>query len=149
MGVLFNSNISIAQESINTSGGDATGTGGSVAYTIGQVVYTTNSAVSGNVAQGVQQAYQVTPVNNKSLKSSINALVFPNPVAELINLQISNYSEPLQYRITDMVGNEVLTGKITAANTSVSVDALAKASYLLHIVSTDQKRITSYKIVKN
>ncbi len=32
-----------AQESVNATGGDATGSGGTVAYSVGQVVYTTNT----------------------------------------------------------------------------------------------------------
>jgi hypothetical protein len=44
-----------AQESVNGSGGDATGTGGTSSYSIGQVVYTTATGTNGSVAQGVQQ----------------------------------------------------------------------------------------------
>ncbi len=32
-----------AQETVSTTGGDATGTGSTTSYTIGQVVYTTNT----------------------------------------------------------------------------------------------------------
>lgn len=37
-----------AQESVNTSGGDASGSGGTVAYSVGQVVYTTNTDYLGS-----------------------------------------------------------------------------------------------------
>ena len=48
-----------AQESANSSGGDATGSGGTIAYSIGQVVYTTNTGSNGSVAKGVQHAYEI------------------------------------------------------------------------------------------
>ncbi|HMQ08624.1 MAG TPA: IPTL-CTERM sorting domain-containing protein [Saprospiraceae bacterium] len=48
----------IAQESVNSAGGDATGAGGTASYTVGQVVYTTIGDNGMTVAQGVQQAFQ-------------------------------------------------------------------------------------------
>ena len=51
-----------AQESVNSTGGNATGSGGTVSYTIGQVGYTTNTGSNGSVAQGVQQAYEILTV---------------------------------------------------------------------------------------
>lgn len=46
-----------AQQSVNTTGGNASGSGGSVSYTVGQVVYTYHSSVSGQMNQGVQQVF--------------------------------------------------------------------------------------------
>lgn len=45
-----------AQESVNTTGGNASGSGGSASYSVGQVVYTSNTETSGSVAQGVLQS---------------------------------------------------------------------------------------------
>ena len=44
-----------AQESVNITGGNATGTGGSVTYSVGQLVYEINSGSSIEMTQGVQQ----------------------------------------------------------------------------------------------
>ena len=49
-----------AQESVNSSGGEATGTGGTASYSVGQVVYTTATGTNGSVAQGVQQPYEIS-----------------------------------------------------------------------------------------
>ena len=54
-----------AQESVNSTGGNATGSGGTVAYSVGQVVYTANTGSSGNVEQGVQHAYEILVVGTK------------------------------------------------------------------------------------
>ena len=51
-----------AQESVNAYGGDAKGSGGTVAYSVGQIVYTTHTGATGSVAQGVQQAYEISVV---------------------------------------------------------------------------------------
>jgi hypothetical protein len=44
------------QQSVNSAGGNASGSGGSMSYSVGQVIYTTNSGINGLVAQGVQQS---------------------------------------------------------------------------------------------
>jgi hypothetical protein len=46
-----------AQETVSTSGGNASGSGGSASYTIGQVAYTSNTSSAGTVSQGIQQPY--------------------------------------------------------------------------------------------
>ena len=46
-----------AQQSVNTTGGNASGSGGSVSYSVGQVVYTYHSSSSGQMNQGVQQVF--------------------------------------------------------------------------------------------
>ncbi|MGC8754863.1 MAG: hypothetical protein ACP5QJ_07625, partial [Thermosulfidibacteraceae bacterium] len=52
-----------AQESVNATGGNASGNGGTVAYSVGQVVYTTNTGTNGSVAQGVQQPFEISVVS--------------------------------------------------------------------------------------
>ena len=49
---------SYAQQSVNTTGGNASGSGGSVSYSLGQVVYTYHSSPSGQMNQGVQQVFE-------------------------------------------------------------------------------------------
>ena len=44
-----------AQESVNATGGDASGSGGSVSYSVGQITYQTHTGINGSVAEGVQQ----------------------------------------------------------------------------------------------
>src|SRR5688572_14704694 len=79
-----------AQESVNSAGGDATGSGGTVAYSIGQVVYTTNTGTSGEVAQGVQHAYEIYTFGINQTELNISLTVFPNPTANNLTLVISD-----------------------------------------------------------
>ena len=103
--LLLIAGIAQAQESTNTSGGEATGSGGSVSYSVGQVVYTTNTGSSGNVAQGVKHAYEINVVGiiDKQLNIALNA--YPNPTTDVLTLQISNYNnEKLMYQLYDLNG---------------------------------------------
>jgi hypothetical protein len=49
-----------AQESINASGGEATGSEGTVSYSVGQVFYSTFSDQgNGSISEGVQQNLEI------------------------------------------------------------------------------------------
>ena len=55
----FITQIIFSQETLSTSGGNASGLGGSSSFTVGQVFYTSNSSIAGFVSQGVQQAFEI------------------------------------------------------------------------------------------
>ena len=139
-----------AQESANASGGDATGSGGTVAYSIGQVVYTTNTGSSGSVAQGVQHAYEIFTVGIEESELNISLLVFPNPTANNLTLQISDYSnEKLSYQLFDIQGKLLSNGQVTAQQTQINTANLPPATYFINVVNQECKTIQSLKIIKN
>ncbi|MFO7701768.1 MAG: T9SS type A sorting domain-containing protein [Psychroflexus maritimus] len=138
-----------AQESIHTSGGDATGSGGSAAYSIGQVVYTTNTGSSGSVAQGVQQAYEIFSLDVKEVRSSISLEVFPNPTTNNLTLQISEYNnEEYSYLLYDMFGKALSKGQITSQRTQINTSGLPSATYIIHIRNKAKQNVKSFKIIK-
>jgi len=68
-----------AQESVNATGGDASGSGGSTSYSVGQVVYTTNTGANGTVEQGVQRPIEI------SVKGiNLTVLAYPNPTTDYL-----------------------------------------------------------------
>ena len=139
-----------AQESANASGGDATGSGGTVAYSIGQVVYTTNTGSSGSVAQGVQHAYEIFTVGIEESELNISLLVFPNPTANNLTLQISDYSnEKLSYQLFDIQGKLLSNGQVTAQQMQINTANLPPATYFINVVNQECKTIQSLKIIKN
>ncbi|MEX1001907.1 MAG: T9SS type A sorting domain-containing protein [Crocinitomicaceae bacterium] len=139
-----------AQESSNASGGDALGSGGTVAYSVGQVVYTTNTDASGTVSQGVQQAYEIFTVGIKETELNISLSVFPNPTADNLTLQISNYNnEKLAYQLYDMQGKLLSNGQVTAQQTQINTSNLPPATYFINVVNQENKQVQSFKIIKN
>lgn len=139
-----------AQESANSSGGDATGSGGTVAYSIGQVVYTTNTGGSGSVAQGVQHAYEIFSVGIKETELEILLTVFPNPTAENLTLQINDYNNAkLSYQLFDIQGKLLSNGQIVAEQTQINMNSLPTATYFINVVNQENKKVQSFKIIKN
>ena len=140
-----------AQQATTATGGDGTSTAGSVAYSVGQIVYTTNTSAAGSVAQGVQQAYEisvVTGIKNET-KTSMSLVVFPNPTTSFLNLQIADLkTEQLTYQLTDAIGKLIIENKITESSTQINMNAQAEAIYFLNIIQNNQT-VKTFKIIKN
>ena len=139
-----------AQESTNASGGDAIGSGGSVAYSIGQVVYTTNTGSNGSEAKGVQHAYEIFTVGIKETELNISLTAFPNPTMENLTLQISDCNnEKLTYQLFDIQGRQLSNGQVIVEQTQINMNGLPSATYFIHVVNQENKKVQSFKIFKN
>jgi hypothetical protein len=146
----FGFGMSYAQESVNSSGGDASSTTGSVAYSIGQVVYTTHSGSSGVVNQGVQQPYEIYSLDLEQSEFEFSLIVFPNPTADNLTLKIGAYNnELLMYRLVDIQGRLLSSAQIGGQQTQISMSSLPPAVYFIYILNQENKNIQSFKIIKN
>lgn len=138
-----------AQESINTSGGVAAGSGGVIAYSIGQVVYQTNSGTTGIVAEGVQHPYEISTLNTSEIAVDISLSAFPNPTVENLTLQVSDYrNEKLSYQLYDLLGNLLNQGYITGQETQINTAILSSATYFVHVVNQQNQKVKTFKIIK-
>ena len=146
--LLLSIGISVqAQQATTTTGGDASGSGGTVAYSVGQVVYTTNTDASGTVSR------RKVPTNSQlALETELNISLtaFPNPTTENLTLQISDYNnEQLSYQLFDMQGKQLSNGQITAQQTQINMNSLPTATYFVNVVNQENKKVQSFKIIKN
>lgn len=148
--MLLGGSISYAQESANTGGGDASGSGGSVAFSVGQVFYTVDNGTTGTASQGVQQPFEIYVTGISDIDFKISLSVFPNPTTTSLTLQIEDFkNEKLMYQLYDAKGTLLNSAEIFQSSTEINTSELAQATYLLHVVSKENKTIQSYKIVKN
>jgi hypothetical protein len=137
-----------AQQSVNSSGGDATGSGGSSAYSIGQVVYTSNSSATGTISQGVQQAYEIYALGIDNEKQDLILYLYPNPTSQFITLDI-NTSDLQNYsvQLTDIHGKQILEIENLQSKTEMNINNLPTASYYLSLTN-GKSVIETFKIVK-
>lgn len=139
-----------AQETAGTAGGDATGSGGTVAYTIGQVVYNTSTGTNGSVAQGVQQAYEISILTaiNQSQGIQLTATTYPNPAVDNITLQIADYDvNNLSYEVLDGNGKIMESGKPSSSSTTIQLKNIAVGNYFLKI-KDHQQEIKTFQLIK-
>ena len=142
-----------AQQATTASGGDASGSGGSVAYSVGQIVYTTYTGSNGSVAQGVQQPYEIS-ITTGLLETDIklNLSAYPNPTTNYLMLQIdasaSLSNQSMSYQLYDISGKLLESNTIVASSTTITMEALPTATYLLK-VTQNNKEVKTFKIIKN
>ena len=145
----FSLKAQTSHQVLSATGGDASGSGGTVAYSVGQIVYSTNTGTTGSVAQGVEQAYEISSVGIKETALNISLSVFPNPTSDYLTLKVEDYNnEALSYSLLDEQGKLVLNEQITNQDTQVAMSTLARGSYFINIVQTN-KKIQTFKIIKN
>ncbi len=140
-----------AQNAVTASGGDASGNSGSVSYTVGQAFYSANAGASGQVSEGVQQAYEiydVTEIQNP-ISSAISLSAFPNPTSDFLTLRIDgDFVGGLDYAMYDISGKEIMQQRIGSSETSIDMQSLPPATYFVR-VTKDKNELKTFKIVKN
>ncbi len=140
-----------AQESVNATGGNASGSGGSASYSVGQVVYTTNTGTNGSLAQGVQQPYEISVVTaiEQAKGISLSVTAYPNPTTDYLTLEVKDFElSTLHFQLFDMNGKLLQNEKITGNQTSISMSNLVPANYLVKVIQGD-KDVKTFKIIKN
>ena len=145
----FCTSLAYCQNSANTSGGDAAGSGGSVAYSIGQVFYTSIGDGTASLSQGIQQAFEIFKVNTIETESKIHLKAYPNPTMGFLVLTTDYIEENLSYQIFDNYGNPLDLGQIETQTTYIDLNHLSSATYFLNIISSDNVILQSFKIIKN
>jgi hypothetical protein len=139
-----------AQESVNTTGENITGTNGTMSYTIGQLDYESTENANGSVSQGVQHPYEYFSVGVDDYPLfTLEAVVFPNPTIENIQLSIKDYAiEKLQIQLFDVQGKLLLQQKIENNITPIEMTNYESGSYFLKITET-HNTLKTFKIIKN
>lgn len=138
-------------QSINAGGGNALGTAGAISYSVGQTFYSDASGSSGSISAGVQQPYEISVITAIGDAEFISLAfeVYPNPTQGRLLLKISgNRNETLSYQLYDLFGKLLQSEKIVDSETPVDMHSLAKATYLLRVLS-ENKEVKKFKIIKN
>ena len=141
----------LAQEANTASGGEASGSGGSASYSIGQIVYAADTATTGSLTPGVQQAFEIYMISELENVTGINLKceVFPNPATNFLSLMVENYDLlHVSYQLYDINGRLVENKKVTDKITPISMANLSPSSYFL-IVRTKQSELKTFKIIMN
>ena len=147
---LFSSGIILAQESVNTSGSIAIGSGGTASYTVGQVAYTSSLGSNGSVSAGVQQAYTITATTGvDETNFNLEASVYPNPTTDLLVLSVNELKEDFKYQVLDMAGKLLINGKLTNTQTQLDFSSYAAGSYYVNIISNENKNMKTFQVIKN
>lgn len=140
--------ISFSQEVLSSQGGSYKQDGISMDFTIGESLINSYSTETQQIGQGFHQdLLRVTAVD--VLDPSIKITLFPNPVINLLNVQVGEIKAGMTFRLITPQGRQVAAGDIKRKQTEVSFDGLSQGNYILSIIDTQNQTLKSYTIIKN
>lgn len=144
----------LTPQSLNSAGQLTTQANGSLIYIVGELVVGTLTDPNGNsLGSGFNAGSASSTVSVQPITPNVpGAIVYPNPVAELLHIQLLQPVIGGFYIIlTDVSGNELIKEQHTAFASSIGVNlsTYSKGIYLLSIVAEGGKIKGSYKIIKD
>lgn len=146
--LLFNCNYLIGQQSINSSGGNGTGTGGSFSYSLGQTDYVAATGTNGKVSQGVQQPFEIFLLGANQLPEiSSEWRIYPNPTTDIVSIKNDNDDVIVNYQLFDVTGKLIATSTDKVQSNEINMTSLAKGNYIL-VIQTNNNSTKTFKIIK-
>ena len=100
--------------------------------------------------QGVQQPFEIVTLSGEEFTTIVlEVVVYPNPTTSLVNLIVKNYAlENLNYQLFDINGRIIEANKVFNEETTINLEGLANAIYLLKL-NDNKKEVKTFKIIKN
>ena len=115
--------------SVNTSGGNASGTGGSVSYSVGQVFNTTAFGTNGSVSEGVQQPFEISVLSGMDITGiDLYYAVYPNPTSGGVTILFPENKG--NYVLVDANGRLIESSAVDESNQKLYLN-LNKGIYFL------------------
>ena len=87
-----------------------------------------------------------------NIKSELNITisVFPNPINEKLILHILDFNfEILTYHLYDVQGKQIIKEEIRSQTTILDIGELPSSVYFIDFLNPQNKKIQSFKIIKN
>ena len=135
-----------AQEVISSQGDSYTNTSNTLDYTLGEPVIETVSDGTNDLTQGFHQTL-LTIVGIEDLDVNFSVNIFPNPTAEIVNLNIEKF-KGVTYHLFTVEGKLLAEAQLTEQLTTVNVGDYPKGTYLLTLSEKENKKIKTYRIIK-
>jgi hypothetical protein len=90
----------------------------------------------------------VTPTNISITVDDNGIRLFPNPVEDVLTLEVGNATPSMIYRIFDITGRLVTTGQVVQPQTRIDMQNFQQGAYIL-TVEYSGMQVQSFRIVKN
>ena len=136
------------QQSVASSGGDASNTEGSVSYSVGQDIYSGSQSESGEVSEGIQQPYEIFVLTGLDVKGvNLKFSIYPNPTSDILILETEFEEQDLTYQLYDINGKILQNNNIVNDQTKIDLSEYNTSVYLL-IVRVNNEELKSFKIIK-
>jgi len=130
---------STSREVVSAGGDEFASANGSLDFTLGETATETFTAGEYSLTQGFQQGnLSVTSIADPA-QTGFSVNVYPNPVQNRLTIEAD--VQGAEYRITNMQGKVVKTGKITQTALQIDFSALPNGTYLLQVNEQNTHKI--------
>ncbi|MEI8113658.1 MAG: T9SS type A sorting domain-containing protein [Bacteroidia bacterium] len=134
-----------SQQSVVVAGSDILNKSGSVSYSIGQISYVCGGTGM-TISPGVQQTYGKLVMH---IDSNISITVWPNPVSDLLNINVSDKNDKgMVYQLYSIDARLLESKKVNENSLNISMANYTPGTYILVVTHLSQRGIT-FKINKN
>lgn len=142
-------------QAITIVGGDCSHKLGSFSFSGGEVAvqYSVARAVTVvNITESFQEGVQQPFTERDAAANGIAALtaelnVYPNPTTDGVTLESTETGNPLHYKLYDSQGRCLQQGTHQGGADRIDLTGYATGTYLLRVVSDDNKQANIYKII--
>ena len=93
------------------------------------------------------QSTQYYTVGVSEIKINISLSIYPNPTTDILKLKVDD-TEGLSYQLHDLQGKLLESKAITSSITSIITSGLPRATYLIKVMSGENK-VKTFKVIKN
>ena len=140
--------VSMAQEAITTAGNYFKAGGNSLEWSLGQELTETFISESYMLTQGLHQGTLLIVSIQDFYAEATTVKVFPNPVTDILNLEIQELHEDnLRWYLFNIQGKLLESGDIRSASSSINMQSLDSGIYILSI-ENHSRLIKSLRILK-
>jgi hypothetical protein len=141
---------SLTPEVVATSGDFYTSATANLSWTLGELAVETYEGSSNILTQGFQQTDPGTTTGFVS-SETFEVLVYPNPVLETLNLQLTDLSGELKIELFDMKGSLMharIIPVFTESLQQIDMSGFPSGLYLLKLTGVSDKVSQTIKIQK-
>ncbi|PKP20607.1 MAG: hypothetical protein CVU05_08665 [Bacteroidetes bacterium HGW-Bacteroidetes-21] len=139
----------LSPEVIASSGGDFQGTGTSLSWTLGEPVTETFEGSNAILTQGFHQGIYTVVNVFENPSANLSVTLYPNPVVDILNIDINNPEEVLNFTLSDLNGRMLFSQKSNESKMQINLKDYASSNYLLVIWNSKGDVVKTYKILKS
>ena len=100
----------------------------------------------GHYSTGIVPSCDYTNVGIEEETERVKVSIYPNPVSDLLHIELKDFSHAHAFKIHDLNGRVVLEPEITESTTAIDVSGLARGMYFLTLESDIDEQ--TLKIIK-
>lgn len=142
---------SISQYVIGNSGATISGVSNTLSFTLGETVI-------GNISNGESLgqgfwlgAIEEVVLSNDDFSQSTDAVVYPNPVSDMLNITFKDMAgQDFEVMLYDVNGKAVMHQELknSASTETINLSSFSSGIYLLKIAQVSTQKSKTFKIIK-